>query len=172
MSEISASSSAPVTPRYFRKFLRFTAVDTTGVLLGTLTALPAQADGHEAQTPAQLATISADPLRTPPFTGVVFSTAVNGSVAYAAESFTLNDRPDAPLTVRVRAVETSPTTISMKVWKAGTPEPASWQRSTTDSTPAFQAAGRIDFEPYLAGSATSAPLFAQFGNLWKGEPRP
>ena len=59
------------------------------------------------------------------------------------------------LIVRTAAVGANPTTVRVKVWEAGTTEPAAWQRSVTDSTAALQQPGAVGFYGYLSGSATA-----------------
>ncbi|AMM21989.1 hypothetical protein AX769_19865 [Frondihabitans sp. PAMC 28766] len=67
--------------------------------------------------------------------------------------------------VRVEAVGTSPTTIRARVWVTGTTEPTTWQVTTTDSTPALQAAGGVGVLGYLSGSATNAPQTVSISQL-------
>jgi PKD repeat protein len=62
------------------------------------------------------------------------------------------------LLVRVQVTGTSPTTVRARVWKAGTTEPTTWQKTATDSTAGFQAAGGVGLYLYLSGSATNAPI--------------
>ncbi|KQV07006.1 hypothetical protein ASC63_06585 [Leifsonia sp. Root112D2] len=69
------------------------------------------------------------------------------------------------LNVRMQVVGTSPTTVNAKVWKNGTTEPATWQRSTTDTTAAMQSAGSIGLFAYLSSTATNAPVNALWSNL-------
>lgn len=83
----------------------------------------------------------------------------------------LNYSPGKELVVRAQVVGTSPTVIRMKVWAAGTAEPASWQLSTSDAAVDFQKAGRVGFTSYLSGSATNAPVVVRYDDLWVGEAR-
>jgi PKD repeat protein len=69
------------------------------------------------------------------------------------------------LNVRAQAVGTPTTDLRLKVWKAGTAEPAGWTITRTDSTPALQAPGGVGLSPYLSGSATNAPVQARYDNL-------
>ena len=73
--------------------------------------------------------------------------------------------PGDVLRLRVKASGTGPTTLSAKVWKAGTAEPATAQLSVTDSTAALQSAGGYGIEGYLSGSATNAPVVISVDNL-------
>lgn len=62
------------------------------------------------------------------------------------------------LNVRTQTVGSSPTTLRAKVWKVGTPEPTTWQRSVTDTTAGLQTAGSVGVGPYLSSSSTNAPV--------------
>ncbi len=75
------------------------------------------------------------------------------------------------LQLRVQVSGTSPTTLRAKVWRQGQTEPAAWLVTTTDSTPALQAAGAVGLLGYLSGTSTNAPLVARFDDFWAG-PRP
>lgn len=74
------------------------------------------------------------------------------------------------LTVRVQVTGTSPTTIRAKVWKLGTTEPATWQRSITDATAALQAAGGVGVSIYVSGSATNTPVIGSIDDLLVVQP--
>lgn len=92
-----------------------------------------------------------------------------GSVQTSLSSETvisgLNYEPGDKLRVRLQATGTSPTQLKLKVWEAGTSEPAQWQLSATDSTPQLQLPGRIGLMSYLSGSATNAPVVSQWNDL-------
>ena len=60
----------------------------------------------------------------------------------------------------VRAIGTSPTTISAKMWVAGTDEPTSYQQVVTDSTEGMQVAGGITLRAAIGGSPSSTPVMA------------
>ena len=79
-------------------------------------------------------------------------TTVSSSVAVAGLTYTAGKK----LNLRTEAVGSNPTTVRTKVWEAGTTEPATWQRSVTDSTAALQAPGAVGVYGYLSGSATAA----------------
>lgn len=76
----------------------------------------------------------------------IASTAVPGLTWAAGSSFNLV----------METSGSSTTTIRAKVWAAGGTEPATWQLSTTDSTPALQVAGASTVFSYRAGSATGS----------------
>lgn len=69
------------------------------------------------------------------------------------------------LVVRAQAFGTSPTTVRMKVWRSGSPEPGAWMLTQTDSTAALQVAGAIGMHSFLDGGATNAPIMARFDDL-------
>ena len=62
------------------------------------------------------------------------------------------------LTMKINTAGAGSTTLSAKIWKAGTPEPAAWQLVATDATAALQAPGSVGVETYLSGSATNGPV--------------
>ena len=69
---------------------------------------------------------------------------------------------------RVRfQISTSGTTTSLsgKVWKVGTVEPAIAQITQSDSEATLQKAGNFALQSYLSSSSTNAPTFATFDNL-------
>ncbi|MFD4420054.1 PKD domain-containing protein [Agromyces sp. NPDC058484] len=69
------------------------------------------------------------------------------------------------LNLRLQAIGTSPTTLNLKVWKAGAAEPSAWQRTATDSTAGLQAPGSIGMRAYLSSSSTNAPVVASIDDL-------
>lgn len=69
------------------------------------------------------------------------------------------------LNVRLQVTGTSPTTVRAKVWKNGAVEPATWQKSVTDSTAGLQSAGSIGLYSYLSSSATNAPVQSIWDDL-------
>ncbi|MEU4017142.1 PKD domain-containing protein [Microbacterium sp. NPDC028030] len=74
----------------------------------------------------------------------IASTAVSGLSWAAGSSFTL----------AMETTGSTTTTIRAKLWAAGSAEPANWQLSTTDATPALQVAGAPTVFSYRSGSAT------------------
>lgn len=69
------------------------------------------------------------------------------------------------LNVRTQVTGTAPTTIRVKVWKAGSTEPTSWIRSTTDSAAGLQAPGSVGIRSYLSSAATNAPVVLKLDSL-------
>jgi hypothetical protein len=78
--------------------------------------------------------------------------------------------PGAVLRARVQVIGASPTTVRAKVWAAGTPEPAAWQRSVTDNSVGWQAPGALGLNPYLSGTATNAQVTMSFDDLRADSP--
>lgn len=81
----------------------------------------------------------------------------------------LTAAPGTPMSMRVRAVGTNPTTLEARVWPAGTAEPATWTISGTDATAALQAAGGVGFTGYVSGGATNAPVTISIDDLTVGQ---
>ncbi len=69
------------------------------------------------------------------------------------------------LSVRLQTFGSSPTTIRVKVWAAGSVEPAAWLIERTDSHPALQVAGQIGLRTYLSAAATVVPVSVRFDDL-------
>jgi len=79
-------------------------------------------------------------------------TTLGSSVTVAGLTYTAGTK----LNLRTEAFGANPTTVRTKVWVAGSTEPATWQRTVTDSTAALQVPGAVGFYGYLSGSATAA----------------
>jgi hypothetical protein len=52
----------------------------------------------------------------------------------------------------------SPTTLKVKVWRAGQSEPSGWQVTATDSTSTLQDAGAVALQSYVSGNGRAATL--------------
>ncbi|WP_137293321.1 PKD domain-containing protein [Nocardioides dongxiaopingii] len=78
---------------------------------------------------------------------------------------TLTYAPGQRLLMRVQAVGTAPTTLRVKIWAAGTTEPATWLSSLTDGAPSLQTAASIGLSGYLSGAATNAPVVVSYDDL-------
>jgi RHS repeat-associated protein len=72
--------------------------------------------------------------------------------------------PGAQVWLRAQVNGASPTTLSMKAWTNGQPEPAAWQATATDSTTALQSAAAVALKTYMIG-ATNLPVAFSFDNL-------
>lgn len=88
-----------------------------------------------------------------------------GTTLVAANVAGLAYTPGQQLRVRVQVEGTGTTTLRIKVWAAGTPEPGSWYLTTTDTTAALQAAGPVGLSYYLGGSSTGLPRTFAFDDL-------
>ena len=62
------------------------------------------------------------------------------------------------LRVRLQVTGTAPTSMRVKLWKVGAPEPSAWLSTVTDSTAGLQVGGGIGLRTFLSGSATNAPI--------------
>ncbi len=72
----------------------------------------------------------------------------------------------ATLEVRVRTVSTGPsTTVQVKVWPQGQPEPVDWYVSATDSEAGLQGTGQLAITSYVSGTATNGPIGIAFDHL-------
>ncbi|MCD2441001.1 PKD domain-containing protein [Agromyces sp. SYSU K20354] len=72
----------------------------------------------------------------------------------------------ATLDVRVRTVSTGPsTTVQVKAWPQGQPEPVDWWVSATDSEPGLQGTGQFAITTYVSGTATNGPIGIGFDHL-------
>ncbi|TFV53000.1 PKD domain-containing protein [Blastococcus sp. TF02A_35] len=76
-------------------------------------------------------------------------------------------RPGASLLVRLEATGSGTTVLNAKAWLQGTPEPAAWQTTASDSTAALQGPGGVGVAAFLSGSAT-APMEMRVDDLWAG----
>jgi hypothetical protein len=72
--------------------------------------------------------------------------------------------PGERLQIRLQVVGSGPTTVRVKVWRQGQPEPAGWLIERVDSHPALQASGHVGFVTYLSASATTVPLAVRFAD--------
>ncbi|MFE7845383.1 PKD domain-containing protein [Microbacterium sp. NPDC057407] len=88
-------------------------------------------------------------------------TALTGSSSAGGLLVTANAR----VNVRVQVEGASPTTIRSRVWLDGTPEPSTWQVTSTDSTAGLQTAGSLRLGAYLSSSATNGPVIVSFDDL-------
>lgn len=63
--------------------------------------------------------------------------------------------PGMQYVIKTRVTGTSPTRVQVKIWAAGSVEPAAWRLSATDATPSLQAPGRVGVKAYLGSSGTA-----------------
>lgn len=65
---------------------------------------------------------------------------------------------NAPLTLRLQVIGTSPTTIRAKVWPTGSAEPSAWLATATDSTAGLQTTGSVAVQTTLSASSTTGSI--------------
>jgi hypothetical protein len=70
--------------------------------------------------------------------------------------------PGTKYNVRLQVFGTGTTTIRSKIWAQGAQEPAAWQLSTPDTTPALQAAGHTGIATYAASAVSNLPFSVFF----------
>jgi hypothetical protein len=73
--------------------------------------------------------------------------------------------PGTYIWMRGEMVGTNPTTIRLRAWADGQPEPSTWQFTVTDSEPSLQAAGAVGLRAFLASGVTNAPVTFSFDDL-------
>ena len=67
--------------------------------------------------------------------------------------------------VRAQLIGTNPTTINMKAWNDGQPEPATWAYTFNDSTPVLQAPGAVGLVGWLSGNWSQGPITLSYDDL-------
>ncbi len=67
--------------------------------------------------------------------------------------------------VRGQVTGTNPTTIKLKAWNDGTPEPSAWDYTTTDSTGVLQAPGAAGLLAWLAPAWNQGPITVSFDDF-------
>ena len=72
------------------------------------------------------------------------------------------------LRLRVVVSGVGTTTLSAKVWKDGTTQPAGWLLQATDTTAALQAPGSVGYAYYLSSTATANPTVLSVDDLSAG----
>lgn len=77
----------------------------------------------------------------------------------------LTYRAGMKINVRSRVTGAKPTTIKVKVWPVGKPEPAAWTVSVTDSTSALQGNGAWRLESYLSSSTSQSSVRVRVDDL-------
>lgn len=88
-------------------------------------------------------------------------TTIQSAVTIAGLNYAVGDK----LALRLQVTGTAPSTIRAKVWELSATEPAGWQCSVDDSTPALQTPGGIGVATYLSSTAKNAPVVVSVDNL-------
>jgi PKD repeat protein len=99
--------------------------------------------------------------------GAVALQIVHGSATILANATIagLTYAPGDQLVLKARFTGSNPTTIQAKVWPLTGTEPAAWQLTATDSTPALQVAGPVGLESYVSTTATNVPITIRYDNF-------
>jgi hypothetical protein len=98
-------------------------------------------------------------------TGSSTETIIGSETVVPGLSWSANKR----FTIRLSVTGTNPTTVAVRVWETGQPEPATWSTLVTDSTPALQAPGSVGVNGYLS-SSTGAPVVFSVDDLLATSP--
>ena len=73
--------------------------------------------------------------------------------------------PGMAIRVRLSAVGSGTTNLSLRAWPASQPEPAAWTVSGTDSDAALQGAGGVGLRGYEAAAVTNGPAAMSWDDL-------
>lgn len=79
--------------------------------------------------------------------------------------------PNSKLNIRTQTIGTNPTTLRVRVWNEGDPEPSIWHSEVTDSTSRMQSAGAIGFKFLASTSTNNAPIQLKLDNLYVTVPQ-
>lgn len=80
------------------------------------------------------------------------------ALAAAARPLKAAYRPGQEFWLKVNVSGNSPTTIRVKTWADGSPEPSGWQVTATDSTSGMQQSGSVGVKVHLSGAGTAPVL--------------
>jgi len=72
---------------------------------------------------------------------------------------------DTPFWVRFQAVGTNPTTLRLRAWADGEPEPTTWRVSVTNAEASLQGEGAVGVRSYLSSRTTNAPVTFTFDDF-------
>ncbi len=87
------------------------------------------------------------------------------SLGQAIRIARMRHSPGSFMWLRSQVYGTDPTTIRLRVWHDGRPEPANWAFSVTDSTPALQGPGSIGLQGHVSGTSTEGSVAVSFDDL-------
>ncbi|KQU65500.1 PKD domain-containing protein [Phycicoccus sp. Root101] len=132
-----------------RTAMRFDKATTGGGVFASVVARRAGTSDYRLKVRVTATDTTAYLARTVGGVETVLATApLTGLVVAAGDS----------LDLRLVASGTNPTTLTGKVWRSGTAEPAAWTVSSTDATASLQSPGAVGVYAYLSGSATNGPI--------------
>ncbi|WP_051639737.1 PKD domain-containing protein [Cellulomonas sp. URHE0023] len=99
-------------------------------------------------------------------TGVTQLNLLTGSTVLAASTLPAGTfGPGVAAHVRLQVEGTSPTTLRVRVWRDGTPEPTSWAHTVTSSAVGLQSPGVVRLTTYLSSGATTGPAAVTYDDV-------
>lgn len=119
------------------------------------------ADGSQYRAPLRVLATGKVGVRLARSSATGTETALITEVQPAGLTLAAGDR----LAVRLQVTGASPTTLRVKVWVAGQPEPAAWTATTTDATSGLQGAGSLRLVTYISSSSPEAAVNVTFDDL-------
>jgi len=72
--------------------------------------------------------------------------------------------------LRAQITGTNPTSIKVRAWRDGDPEPSTWQFTASNSLAALQSAGGVGMVSYLGTGSTNAPVTVTFDDFVAVDP--
>jgi hypothetical protein len=93
------------------------------------------------------------------------STNVTTNIGSSITASSLTYSANQYLWLRVQVVGTNPTTIRIRVWLDGQPEPSTWQYSGSDSEAALQTSGSVAILSRLPSTSTVAPVVITYDDF-------
>ena len=98
---------------------------------------------------------------------------INGTESSLGTSVTVPGLTPAAGTfmwLRAQVTGTNPTTIKVRAWRDGDPEPSTWQFTATNSLAALQAAGGVGLASYIGSGTTNVPVTVSFDDFVAVDP--
>ncbi len=77
----------------------------------------------------------------------------------------LTETANQVFNVRFTVTGSTPTSLQVKVWAFGTPEPGAYSLTGLDSDPTVQGAGGVGIRTYIGGLSTDAPVLFSIDNF-------
>jgi len=84
----------------------------------------------------------------------------------------LTQSPNSFIHFRSDISGANPTTLRVKAWADGQPEPTGWQFTATNSSAPVQVAGSLGLRQYLAAGVSNSPVTLSFDDYVVGGPPP
>jgi hypothetical protein len=96
--------------------------------------------------------------------GVLISNS-ESSVAPAVTVPGLTQVAGGVIWVRAQVTGANPTTIRVKAWADGQPEPSVWHFEATNSAPAVQGPGGVGLRVYIGTTVSNSPVLFEFDDF-------